>query len=312
MTKLKNIVIGIPTFRRPNSLYNLLLSIADQQINNKLHVLVADNDNKDKQGIAVVEQIRSNGFPFPITGIVVPERGISQVRNALMRIAFKNLAADGLAMLDDDEHVESYWISALLAVQERGGFDVVGGHILPDFELAPPRWTHGLTVYWRKIYKEGAISFLHRTGNVLLSRSVHEKFSGCFFNPLFGLTGGEDKEFFTRLKKKGATFGFAPEAISYEYINPTRMTRRWALRRAFQIGCSDARIFRLHKVPKRNWICELIKIPGAMAVSILLILFTASLPNRHMQGCVRLARQLGKLNGLFGTPIQTYRVIHGK
>jgi len=312
MEKIERIVIGIPTFRRPWGLSRLLSSIGKLNVQFDLHILVADNDKDKKQGLSIVEQTKKNGYPFPITGIIVSERGISQVRNALMQNAFEMFGADGLAMVDDDETVESNWLSELVAMQEQGNFDVVGGHILPDFELHPPRWTCGLTIYWRKIHKAGTISFLHRTGNVFLSRSVHEKYSGCLFDPLFGLTGGEDKEFFTRLKKKGASFGFAPEAISYEYINSSRMTRQWALRRAYQIGCSDARIFRLHEVSKRDLIYELIKIPGAIAVYLLFILVTASLPSLHMQGCVKLARQFGKLNGVFGSPPQIYRVIHGK
>jgi glycosyltransferase involved in cell wall biosynthesis len=312
MDQTKRIVIGIPTFRRPQGLARLLASIATQHVQFTPHVLVADNDKNDRQGLDVVELTKTNGYPFPLTGIVVQERGISQVRNALMRVAFEDLAADGLAMVDDDERVEPNWLVALAAMQEQGGFDVVGGQVLPDFEHPPPRWTFGLSIYWRKVHKPGVISMVHGTGNIFLSRSLHESFRGCVFDPHFGLTGGEDKEFFTRLKRQGASFGFAPEAISYEHISSSRMTRRWALQRAYRIGCGDARIFRLHVKSARYWACELVKLAAALTVSPLWIVVTAWSPARQMRGCMLLARQLGKLKDLLGSPPQVYKVIHGK
>ena len=312
MDQTKRVVVGIPTFRRPQGLTRLLASIAAQEVQFTPLVLVADNDSESKQGFAIVEQTRANGYPFPLTGIVVRERGISQVRNALMRIAFNDLAAEGLAMVDDDEHVEPNWLAALVSIQEQGEFDVVGGPVLPEFEHPPPRWVSGLSIYWRKVHKPGTISMVQGTGNIFLNRSLHERFHECVFDPFFGLTGGGDKEYFTRLKKKGATFGYAPDAISYEHISSSRMTRRWALQRAFRIGCGDARILRLHCNSEWKCIPELVKLFIALTVSPIWIVVTSWSPARQMRGCVMLARQLGKLIGLIGHPPQVYKVIHGK
>jgi succinoglycan biosynthesis protein ExoM len=312
MCQTKRVVIGIPTFRRPQGLTRLLASIAAQRVHFTPHILVADNDGESKQGLGVVKQVRANGYPFPLTGLVVQERGISQVRNALMREAFENLAADGLAMVDDDEHVEPNWLVALVAMQEQGEFDVVAGPVLPHFEHPPPRWTVGLPIYWRKVHKAGVIPLVEGTGNIYINRSAHERFRGCEFDPHFGLTGGGDKEFFTRLKRKGATFGFAPEAVSYEYISPGRMTKRWALQRAFRIGCGDARIFRLHGKSTQNCTFELMKLIAALIISPLWIVAAAGLSDRQMRGCMMLARQLGKLNGLLGSPPRVYETVHGK
>ena len=308
----KKIVIGIPTFRRPWGLSRLLASIAKLDVQFSINVLVADNDKDKRQGIAVVEQVRKDGFPFSIIGIVVPDRGISQVRNALMRNAFEILAADGLAMVDDDEIVETNWLSKLVAMQEKGGFDVVGGLTLPEFEESPPEWSKGLRIYWRRIHNPGAISIIQSTVNILLHRSLHERFRGCNFNPEFGLTGGEDKEFFTRLKQKGAKFGFATEAKSHEYISSSRMTRRWALQRAFRIGWSDARVFQLNMHRQKDSGYEVVKLSGALLISSICILSTIWSPNLQMKACMTLVRQFGKLNSLFGSPPQIYKVIHGK
>ena len=312
MGDVKRIVIGIPTFRRPQGLTRLLSSIAVQKVQLIPYVIVADNDSNEREGLAVIERLRSSGYPFPLIGILVEERGISQVRNALMRFAFDDLAADGLAMVDDDEYVEPNWLAALIAMQEQWGFDVVGGPVLPDFKLPPPIWSLGLPIYCRKVYKPGAIALLQGTGNILMSRSLYERFRGCAFDPGFGLTGSGDKEFFTRLKRQGATFGYAPKAISYEQINSSRMTKRWALQRAFRIGCGDARIMRLHMKSERKLAYELVKLIVALTVSPFFIAATAWSSRQQMKGCIMLSRQLGKLNGLLGRPPQVYRVIHGK
>lgn len=312
MNKSKTIVIGIPTFKRPQGLARLLASIAEQQAPFIPHVLVADNEGEQGAGLKIIEEIRSQGFPFPLTAIAVPERGISQVRNALMKTAFENLAADALAMVDDDERVEPGWIAALVAMQRQGNFDVVGGAVLPEFETKPPRWSDSLVVYWRTIYPAGNVDMIHGTTSVLLSHSLHERFRGVFFDSSFGLTGGGDKEFFTRLKRKGAIFGFAADAVSHEFFDASRATKIWALKRAYRIGSGDARIFRKYTATLGGWIKEWAKLTTALALSPVLIILMAWSPSKQMRAVLSLARQLGKLNGLFGKPPRVYETIYGK
>lgn len=312
MNKSKTIVIGIPTFKRPQGLARLLDSIAAQQTSFIPQVLVADNEGEQGAGLKVVEEVRSQGFPFPLTAIAVPERGISQVRNALMKHAFENLAADALAMVDDDERVESGWIAALVSMQAQGNFDVVGGVVFPEFETTPPQWSDSLAVYWRTIYPDGSIDMIHGTTNVLLNRSLHERFPDTFFDSSFGLTGGGDKEFFTRLKHKGAVFGFAADAVSHEFFDAGRATKSWAVKRAYRIGSGDARIFKLYSRTFGEWSREAVKLSTAFMLSPVLILVMVWSPSKQMRAVLMLTRQLGKLNGLFGKPPRVYETIYGK
>lgn len=312
MNRTKTIVIGIPTFKRPQGLARLLASIATQQAPFIPHVLVADNEGDQGAGLRVVEEVRSQGFPFPLTAIAVPERGISQVRNALMKAAFETLAADALAMVDDDERVEPGWIAALVDMQAQGNFDVVGGTVFPEFEATPPRWSDSLAVYWRTVYPAGSIDMIHGTTNVLLNRSLHERFPGALFDASFGLTGGGDKEFFTRLKREGAVFGFAADAVSHEFFDASRATKSWAVKRAYRIGSGDARIFKLYSTTFGEWAKEWVKLSIALALSPVLILVMSGSPAKQMRAVLMLTRQLGKLNGLFGKPPRVYETIHGK
>jgi succinoglycan biosynthesis protein ExoM len=308
---MTNVVIGIPTFKRQEGLSYLLRSVAKQDYKNILCVVVADNEGENGTGASVVYKFIKAGFPFPIKCIPVPDRGISQVRNALMQEAFENLACDNLAMVDDDEHVEGNWVSELIKMQQSGNYDVVGGFVLPDFDIPPPDWVTGLNLYYRPKLPAGAVKLVNGTTNVLLHRSVRDNFSDNLFDLKFSLTGGGDREFFTRLKHQGATFSFAPNAISYEIFSTSRLTLEWAKQRAFRIGAGDARIFRRYSSGYVAWLKEIIKLLGAFTVSSLMMIFTIFSPHRKVFYVLKIMRQRGKLNGLFGEPVEVYKQIHG-
>jgi succinoglycan biosynthesis protein ExoM len=308
---MTNIVIGIPTFKRPKNLALLLASIAKQDYKNILYVVVADNEGENGAGLGVVNELIKAGFPFPLKCIPVSDRGISAVRNALMHEAFENLACDSLAMVDDDETVEKNWISELVIMQQTEQFDVVGGYVLPHFECPPPNWVKGLNLYYRPKLNPGPVSQINGTGNILLHRRVHENFADNQFDLSLGLTGGEDRDFFTRLKNQGAIFAFTPTAISHEAIGESRLTIQWAKQRAFRIGAGDARIFKRYSSGYFAWFKEITKLLGAFIVSSLMIIFTMFSSHKRMFYILKIMRQRGKLNGLFGDPVEVYKQIHG-
>ena len=311
MDNTKNIVIGIPTFQRPKGLARLLESIAEQRTQFQLHVLVADNEGEGGAGLGVVEELLAQGFPFPITGIAVPERGISQVRNALMKTAFENLSADGLAMVDDDERVEPGWLAALVAMQTETSADVVGGAVFPEFESPPPSWTRRLRIYWRRIKPPGPVPLIPSTTNVYFSRSVYDKFPKEHFDLAFSLTGGGDKEYFCRIKQRGATFAFQPEARSHELFGFSRVTLKWALQRAYRIGAGDARVLRLHSPGFLGWLKEVMVFLAATSLALMQGVVFFWSPAFRTHAFVRLARQAGKVSGFLGRLPKVYLQVHG-
>lgn len=310
MESLK-VVICVPTYKRPISLRRLLDSIAKQSCDFTPIVLVADNEGNGGQGLLVTEQIKEVGYPWELHAIPVNERGISQVRNALMQYGFKLLNATHLAMIDDDETVDQLWIAELVAMQLSLKSDVVGGAVYPEFSQAPPRWADGLNLYWRTIHKPGSINFIQSTGNVLLSKTISLCFNNILFDPEFGMSGGGDKEFFTRLKMAGATFAFAPKAISHEYLASSRLTLDWVKQRALRIGCGDMRIMRKNKISIYRWFVEVGKSIAALAFySVLYIVFISS-EKKRVHSMLKLIRQRGKLRGIFGNVEEVYKKIHG-
>lgn len=304
------VVIGIPTFKRPQGLRRLLETIAKQQADFSPIVLVADNEGEGGGGHATVNQMKAD-YPYELVVIAVPARGISHVRNALMLHAFDKFNADMLAMVDDDEVVEQQWIASLVKMQQLENVDVTAGTVLPEFAVEPPVWAEKLNIYWRTIHPAGRIDLVQGTGNVLLNRSVWVKFKGQFFDPVFGLTGGGDKEFFSRLKIAGATFAFTPDAVSHELIDSSRLTKEWAKQRAYRIGCGDVRIMRKNRMSVLSWVRESIKaLLAFIYYSIQYFLFFHS-ERKKMHALFKIMRQKGKLNGIFGEAPEVYKNVHG-
>ncbi|MCB1750398.1 MAG: glycosyltransferase family 2 protein [Gammaproteobacteria bacterium] len=305
------VVIGLPTCKRPQGLARLLDSIAKQRVDFEVQVLVADNDCEQQEGIKTVVRYQQQGFRFPLEAFVVPERGISQVRNALLQRAFVDCQADLLAMLDDDEWAEEEWLSSLVLVQRLTQADVVGGYVIPEFAVPAPDWVQGLPVYpVSKPQQSGYVRLIYGTTNVLLSKSILTRFPGQLFDPFYSLVGRGDVEFFTRLKKHGATFAFAHRARSHELFGASRLTKQWARERAFRDGAGDMRIMWLNNPSIKRVVIEsgIIVVAGVVAGVQLLLRIKS---HRRMAAQLLFMRQVGKIFGLFGKHKQVYRQIHG-
>ncbi len=244
---MPRILIGVPTYRRPDMLKRLLRSLEAQQgiEGFDVSVFVADNDPVDSEGVRLCSTMRDD-LPWDLAAAVVPQPGISAVRNAILEQAYAH-QADFVAMLDDDEWAEPRWLAELLAQQEATGADVVAGPVLYHFESPLPVDLARSGGFPLKSKPSGPIPIVDATGNVLLSMRSLDRVGRPMFDNSFGLTGGGDTEFFARLKKAGLRFAWAESAVTSENVPPSRATRSWVLSRAFRYGNSKVRIARAHR-----------------------------------------------------------------
>ncbi len=304
------VIIGIPTYKRPQGLSKLLESITKLECSNiELSVVVAENDQQHRAGAKLVTKVSDN-YPLPLASIDVSQRGISFVRNALLDAAFLDYEADFLVMVDDDEWVESKWLNALLETHFKTGCEVVGGNTLAEFEGEPPSWTKALAIYFpEQASLSQEIPLLESSASVLLHKCVYFGFGQQRFDPFYSVYGGGDKEYFTRLKAQGIKFASAHTAISHELFDGARVTKRWAQERAFRIGAADMRIILLHH--RSNLLSEIIKILLATLVGASGSLLSLNSRSR-MKYWLLLQRQLGKLSGLLNKQKPVYEKVHGK
>jgi GT2 family glycosyltransferase len=290
----------------------LLRALAALETAAQVLVLVADNDAEDREGIATVGRMKSAFYRWPLEVISVPERGIAQARNALVAHALDNYDFDYFAMLDDDEWPQSDWLESFLPVARDTGADALHGAVVPEFENNPGRWAaacRGLSP-WRG--RTGPVPMIHSTSNVLIRRDTLAALERPCFDPRFALSGGEDKDFFSRLARAGATFAWADKAVVHAHIPASRSNPGWALQRAFRIGNSDMRVFIKYQknIPARARECA--KIAAALILSPAAALFVAPLASRRMAPLCKFARAAGKLAALFGARYDEYAVTHGR
>lgn len=239
MTAGKEIWIAIPTFRRPAELRHLLQTLAAVVERRDVMLLVADNDGEAQQGAAVVEALKQEGYPLPVTLLSVPEPGLCAVRNALCATAVSDPAMRFVAMIDDDEWPQIGWLDALLTCQAQVGADVVAGPVDFHFTGKPPRWALQTLVFRPEQRAWGATGMLWASNNLLVSRRALGLIKQPWFDMRFNRSGGEDLDFLARLREVGARFAWAPQGRVSEWVPAERARLSWVLKRMWRIGFTE-------------------------------------------------------------------------
>ncbi|MBS0275703.1 MAG: glycosyltransferase [Proteobacteria bacterium] len=309
---MASVLIAVPSFRRPKSLERLLIAIANLNTRANVTVLVADNDPEQREAVATCDTVRARGYRWPISSIVVTERGIAHVRNALVAEALRQPPCDFIAMLDDDEEPDANWLGELLRVQSETGADALNGSTRRVFETAPGAWAKHCDGVSDIFAPTGNIGIIEGTGNLLAKHALFAGMAAPWFDPAFAMTGGEDKDFFVRAKKTGARFAWANDAIAYDYVPPSRANLRWALSRAYSAGNSDMRVFLKYRPDLVARLNEMARIVAALLLNPVLFVILAFNPNRRVRPLRKLCRAFGKLAAIGGRTYEEYSVIHGQ
>lgn len=308
---MADVLVAIPTFRRPKGLGRLLDALAKLETDAHVEVLVADNDAEGLEGQAVCDALAARGYRWPLTSIVVADRGIAQNRNGLVSHLLAQSTAPFVAMLDDDEWPAPHWLEAFLCAQRQTGADALHGAVLHAFESEPGAWAEGCKGMASLRGSTGPIEMIHSTSNIFFRRDCLLLLEKPWFDPAFGLTGGEDKEFFTRLRKSGARFAWADEALVYAHVPASRSTLSWALKRAYRVGNSDMRVFLKHNDSAGAMLRESAKIAGAVVFSPVGLVLHAAVPRERAADLCRMWRAAGKVAAICGARYNEYATIHG-
>lgn len=308
---MASIIVCIATCKRPEGLRRTLESLAVLETSYELEVLVADNDAQGQDGIATVERIASRGYRWPIKALLVAERGIPLVRNALVAEALARSGVTHVAMLDDDEAASPGWIDAMADAAERWQADVVGGAVLRemDSQLAPWAAHHPL-LQAKKRGASGPVSLIDSTANVLISAKALRVMGEHPFDERMALTGGSDKQLFTRMKHAGFRFAWSEEAVVTELIPASRVTAKWLLMRGYRLGMTDMMVERFHNGRLRTALSEFPRIIAGFLVGTLGAAATLDRGKRVVR-LGKLYRAAGKIAGLAGIRYEEYRKVHG-
>lgn len=226
--------IAVPTYRRPHLLSEMLESIRVQAFEASLpemELLVIDND-QHASAKGVVERFRAAALNR-IHYAVVPQPGLSQVRNYALRFAARGF--DALVMTDDDQTVDRRWLDELLRVRGKTGADAVVGPVLSAFPPNAPTWIIKGEFFRLMTFEDECFIDDGYTGNCLLVPAAVAAY-GLAFDPQMDLGGGEDQLFFRQMRAAGGRIAYAAKAVAVEHVLPDRLNLRYLLRRSYRRG----------------------------------------------------------------------------
>lgn len=216
------LVIGIPTFRRPAQLRALLDSLLPELQAHPAMVIVADNDC-GQQAPQVVEQFRAS-WPA-VRCVPVAARGVTQVRNTLIAQAREEVPDwRWIVMLDDDGLATPGWLGRLLATGEQYQAHLVGGPVQGELPVGAGWLARNSVFAARGRWATGLVATLNTTQNLGISRRVLDLVSVPLFRNEYGASGGEDYDLFRRVAQAGGRFAWCDEAIIKEPAPSDRLT----------------------------------------------------------------------------------------
>lgn len=298
--------VCIATFNRAERLDALLNDLRRQRLLPD-QVVVVDND---AQGSArpVIERHRSSACPFPIDFDIQPERNIARTRNRTVSMAER----DWLAFIDDDERAPEGWLQGLLEAAELYRADGVLAPVEPRLPSEAPQWIRRGHFYDFPHQPSGERVPLNRMrfGNVLLRAATLRAEPGPF-DERYGLMAGEDGDLLVRLVHKGAKIVWSEAAPVFEPVEPSRLTLRWLLRRAYTGGQEFGRqTVHGRYAPIDGIGQQLFFVRISFQVLIAAALALISWPTGHHRAArwlIRTWANLGKLTAFWGLRSQAYQ-----
>jgi succinoglycan biosynthesis protein ExoM len=294
---MNSIAICIPTFKRPLMLKKLLMSISksniDESLIKEVNIIIVDNDIERTAEIIVNELKEKLPVMYSLSYYNYPNKGLSNVRNELIRNALL-LNPDFIDFIDDDEYVGTDWLNELVKTIINCNADAVRGPVIAVAEETVPEYVW----IWfnRERYPDRSQIYSFTTGNLILRRSSFQKYN-VWFDNRFNSTGAEDSFFGSQLLTRGATIFWSENAITYETIPKDRTSIYWIMKRKFR-GATNF-VYRL-KLEK-----QFLKLSIKMALSIIyiisgtlaiiLILFPIK---RKLWGILKISEGIGGISGL--------------
>lgn len=229
------LVVTIPTYKRPEQLKLTLQSLVNQTSDIKFAVIVMDN-HEDAEGAKSAKNFMSSN---DLEGIVIlaHDRGNCHAYNAGWKTAlseFKHFQY--LAVIDDDEAADPRWLEELVKAAKTYKTDIVGGPQLQQFETDAAEVWKRHPVFVPHYEESGPVPILYSSGNVLISKHVLDHMPSPHLDPMFNFIGGGDSDFYSRCKLEGYTFAWCNTAPVLEDVPSQRATLKWVNARSLRNG----------------------------------------------------------------------------
>ncbi|ARN71583.1 hypothetical protein BST91_07980 [Nonlabens tegetincola] len=230
MSKL--ITIAICTYNRCSYLKKCLQSLLPQVNDERVEVLVVDNNSTDIT-LKLVSFFKER-YSF-LKYVHEPIQGLSKARNT----AFKSSKSLWIAYLDDDGIPHSDYVARLLYGVQNFDFDCYGGTYYAYYEIKKPKWLSNKFGSKPPLRKDvGLIQRSELSGGIfVIKKNVLNSLEG--FNPNYGMNGlkmgyGEENELQNRLLSKGYKLGYDPFLKMDHVVATYKLKWTWHVKRTYQ------------------------------------------------------------------------------
>lgn len=222
---MATVSIVIITYARPDLLRACLATCTTQTsaLPGGFEIVVVDN-NPAGTARELVEEVAAVS-PVPVRYVHEPKPGIPNARNAGIAATTSPI----VGYVDDDQTLAPDWLELMTRAFDRQQVDCLFSNVEPvyfDPDLSPPP---AIADSYRRL--PGG-----RASNGVLFRRDTCATDAHPFDPAMMFTGGSDTDFFTRLDRRGRTFGWCMEAVAYEYVPSDRVQVRYVMKRQFAGG----------------------------------------------------------------------------
>jgi succinoglycan biosynthesis protein ExoM len=300
------IAVCIPTYKRPDILRLLLDSISknnfDKSLIQSIDVVVVDNDADRTAEVVINDLKRDINLPYQLQYYNYTIKGLSHVRNELLRRGL-SLNPDFLIFIDDDEYVTTEWMNELLRTIIHNNADAARGPVFVKISGHIPQDISKLFV--RENYPNNTRLSKWATGNLILRRTSLEKYN-VWFDERFSKSGSEDFYFGIQMAKKGASIFWAAHAVTYEIIPDARANVQWLIKRKYR----SASTFMYIMVLEKSYLKIIKKIGVSFAyiiAGIPALLMLLSPIKKNYWGIMKLYEGVGGLAGLFDIQYREYK-----
>lgn len=309
MSSKKRITIAISTYNRPDGLKRLIVELSKLLVPQEVDLRVVISDNSISANAESLVLKMAEHHLLSLIYHHVPERGIIYPRNMGLNDALEN-NSDYIMFIDDDEVPGRSWVKYLYEEIIETRAAVVSGGVVPSFQNTPSWWIEKGKIFEVMNYPEKVpIKYAH-TSNSIVDLEVVRSLN-LTFDDNYNLSGGEDTDFFKKIRDAGFSMYFTSKALVVEEIVSARVKPTWILKRWFRTGNTDALIqYRFNECFNTKliilaggmarvgygFICALVKLP------LLLVKNPASFE------CIRIGmRGLGFISAITGYVLFEYK-----
>lgn len=313
----------VPTCQRPRLLERCLDSIGGQVLewNIDLQLVVVVNGEKlVGESLEVVERFRARYDRIPMHVVRVKERSISKARNAGMAKAVER-GAQWIWFMDDDAQADPDCLGNLMSpVALR--YPIVSGATLFSYPKPLPYWVADDVLPAQKS-RDFEPAKHACTGNCRFSADLYRQ--GLRFDEAYGISGGEDFDFFGRAGRQGFQIRRLPSAISREELHAERLTWKMQMFKVYCEGSIGMRRLRAEQglavaIGRRGHSIVLDFVRGACLrayAGLVKPLVAAGYVDETrykriaIKGGRRMAKAQGRFVGLFGIAPKSYGTVQG-